>query len=104
MLKSSLINVSSKNLWVNNNIDLNNNNNNNNNNNVYEGLCLNRSEAEYLRSAVAGSTLVVCLLGHTEGPQRVMVCSVVVVLRHELVVQRPVMCPSSIHQMVLVNE
>ena len=32
MLKSSLINVSSKNLWVNNNINLNNNNNNNNNN------------------------------------------------------------------------
>jgi len=75
--------------------------NNNNNNYAYEDLCWNRSEAEYLRSALGCSTLVVCLLGRVEGQQLVTFCPLVVVLRHELIVLLPVMCPSPIHQMIL---
>jgi hypothetical protein len=63
-----------------------------------------RSEAEYWRPALGCSTLVVGLLGDIQARQLVMFCSLVVVSRHELVILRPVMCPSPIHQMIFVYE
>lgn len=62
------------------------------------------SETEYWRPALDCSTLVVGLLGDIQARQLVMLYSLLVVSRHELVVLRPVMCPSPIHRMILVYE